>query len=56
MMSANKKERNLVGEPLLSTGDSEAHFKEDTKNSKLTSIPKRGETLLGEDGITGRVR
>lgn len=55
-MSKNKKAPDLVEQPLMSTGTTEAGFEKDTKKSKLASKPKIGETIVGDDGITGRIR
>jgi hypothetical protein len=40
----------------MSTGTTEAGFEKDTRKSKLASKPKIGETIVGDDGITGRIR
>jgi hypothetical protein len=55
-MSKSEKSPDLVEQPLMSTGTTEAGFEKDTKKSKLASRPKIGETILGDDGITGRIR
>ncbi|MDF2791573.1 MAG: hypothetical protein K0S80_4675 [Neobacillus sp.] len=55
-MPENNKSYDFVGEPLISTGDTEAEFKHDTKESKLAGKPKIGEKIIGDDGIEGRIR
>ena len=50
------KNPDLVEQPLMSTGTTEPGFERNTKNAKLASKPKIGETIIGEDGITGRMR
>jgi hypothetical protein len=55
-MPNNEKSDDLVEQPLMSKGTTEAGFEKDTKKSKLASKPKIGETIIGDDGITGRIR
>lgn len=55
-MTKNDKTNENLKQPLMSTGTSEAGFDRDTKGSKPVSKPKIGETILGDDGITGRIR
>jgi hypothetical protein len=49
-----------VEQPLMSTGTSEPGFDSENKGyqpmDRPASRPKIGDTLLGDDGITGRVR
>jgi hypothetical protein len=47
-MPKNEKAPDLVEQPLMSTGTTEAGFEKDTKKSKLVSKPKIGETIVGE--------
>jgi hypothetical protein len=55
-MPKNEKAPDLVEQPFMSTGTTEAGFEMDTKKSKLASKPKIGKTIVGDDGITGRIR
>jgi hypothetical protein len=55
-MQKNEDSADLVEQPLMSTGNTEAGFDKDTKKRKLASKPKIGETIIGDDGITGRIR
>jgi hypothetical protein len=55
-MQKNEKALDPLDQPLMSTGTTEPGFKKDTKKSKLASKPKIGETIVGDDGITGRIR
>ncbi|MGJ7922538.1 hypothetical protein [Neobacillus sp. LXY-4] len=55
-MQKNGNSYDFVGEPLISTGDTEAENKIETKDSKLASKPKIGETIIGDNGIKGRIR
>lgn len=40
----------------MSTGTTEAGFKKEEMKSKAVTQPKIGETIMGDDGITGRIR
>jgi hypothetical protein len=53
-MSENEKPPYFVEQPLAISA--EPGFEKQTKNSKLASKPKIGETIVGDDGITGRMR
>ena len=55
-MTENQKSYDFVDEPLISTGSTEAKLKDETKQSKLASKPKIGETIIGDDGIEGKIR
>jgi hypothetical protein len=55
-MPNNEKSADLVEQPFLSKNTIETGFEKDTKKSKLASKPKIGETIIGDDGITGRIR
>ena len=55
-MEDNPKTKDPLDQPLMSTGTTEPGFKIDTKNAKLASKPKIGETIVGDDGINGRIR
>ena len=52
----NEKSDYFVEQPFMSTDTKETGFEKDTKKSKLASKPKIGETIIGDDGITGRIR
>lgn len=43
-------------QPLMSTGTTEPGFKGNPEDHKKAAAPKIGETLMGDDGITGRIR
>ncbi len=55
-MPNNQKWKDPLEQPLMSTGTTEPGFKKDTKNAKLASKPKIGETIVGNRGINGRMR
>lgn len=55
-MAKNEKSPDLVEPGLMSDVTNDPRYKKDTKNQKLAGKPKVGETLLGDDGITGRIR
>lgn len=55
-MTSNEKSKDPLDQPLMSTGTDEPGFKKDTKNAKLASKPKIGETIVGDNGIEGRIR
>jgi vacuolar-type H+-ATPase subunit F/Vma7 len=55
-MEKNEELPYFVEEPALSTGNTKAELEEQTKNSELVSKPKIGETIIGDDGITGQIR
>ena len=52
----NEKSDYFVEQPLMSKNTTDTGFEKDTKKSKLASKPKIGETIMGDDGITGRIR
>ena len=52
----NEKSGYFVDQSLMSADTTETGFEKDTKKSKLASKPKIGETIMGDDGITGRIR
>lgn len=52
----NTKSVYFVEQPLMSIDTTETGFEKDTKKSKIASKPKIGETIMGDDGITGRIR
>lgn len=53
-MPKNEKIPDLVEQPLMSTGTTQAGFEKDTKKSKVVSKPKIGEIIVGDYGITGK--
>jgi hypothetical protein len=55
-MPKKGKAADLVEPPLIPTGSLEPRYEKDSKNAKLASKPKVGETIIGDDGITGRIR
>jgi hypothetical protein len=55
-MQKNEQAPNFVEQPLMSTGTSEAGFDNDTMKSKPGSKPRIGKAILGDDGITGRIK
>ncbi|HZG73391.1 MAG TPA: hypothetical protein VEY51_17785 [Chondromyces sp.] len=62
-MSQNKEKKvehtsGAMEQPLMSTGTVEPGFDwdKDKSKNKLAAVPKIGETLMGEDGITGQIR
>ena len=55
-MPKNEKAPDSVEQSFMSTGSTEDEIEKDTRKSKLASKPKVGETILGDDGITGRIR
>ena len=52
----NEKSDYFVEQPFMSTDTKETGFEKDPKKSKLASKPKIGETIIGDEGITGRIR
>ena len=55
-MTKTEKDSDLVEPPLIPTGSIEPRYEKDTKNTKLASKPKVGETIIGDHGISGRIR
>lgn len=55
-MSTNKKDDDSLKQPLMSTGTTEAGYKKEETKTKAVTQPKIGETIMGDDGITGRIR
>lgn len=53
-MAKDEKAPYFVEQPFAVSA--EPGFEKQTKNSKLASKPKIGETIVGDDGITGRMR
>lgn len=54
---AHKENKNeVVNQPLMSTGTTEVGFSKENKQKQPTSKPKIGESLMGDNGITGRIR
>ncbi|PLT35132.1 hypothetical protein [Bacillus sp. V5-8f] len=49
-------DNNDVQQPLKATGTNDTGFDWATDGAKLVDKPKKGDTLMGEDGITGRIR
>ncbi|WP_156324380.1 hypothetical protein [Bacillus sp. FJAT-27251] len=43
-------------QPLMSTGTAEPGFKKENKENRLTDIPRIGQGIMGDDGITGKIR
>lgn len=50
-MTKKDKTTDLFEQPLMSTGTTEPGFEMDPNNSKLASVPKIGETTVGENDI-----
>jgi hypothetical protein len=55
-MDKSEKSADLVEPSLMSTVTNDSRYEKDTKNKKLAAKPKVGETIVGDDGITGRIR
>jgi hypothetical protein len=55
-MAQNRKNADLVEPSIMSTDAHEPRNEKDTKNAKLASKPKVEGGILGDDGITGRIR
>jgi hypothetical protein len=55
-MPKNEKAPDLVEQPFVSTGTTEAEFEMDTKESKPANKPKVGNTSVGDDGISDQIR
>jgi hypothetical protein len=55
-MAQNRKNADLVEPSIMSTDAHEPRNEKDTKNVKLASKPKVEGGILGDDGITGRIR
>ena len=55
-MAQNRKNADLVEPSIMSTDAHEPRNEKDTKNAKLASKPKIEGGILGDDGITGRIR
>ncbi|WP_170843756.1 hypothetical protein [Mesobacillus persicus] len=53
-MAKNEKTAERLEQPLMSTGTTEQGFDRDTKDSKVVSKPKIGETMLGDNGKLGK--
>ncbi|WP_404328169.1 hypothetical protein [Mesobacillus maritimus] len=56
MSNKDQSTSGTVEQPLMSTATTEAGFEKNTKKEKLAAKPKIGETIIGDDGITGRIR
>jgi hypothetical protein len=56
MSNDDHKTTGTVEQPLMSTATTEAGFDRNTKKEKLAAKPKIGDTIIGDDGITGRIR
>jgi hypothetical protein len=56
MSNKDQKTSGSVEQPLMSTATTEAGFDRNTKKAKQAAQPKIGETIMGDDGITGRIR
>ncbi len=48
--------RDPLKQPLMSTGTTEPGFDKNRNDKQKAEAPKIGETLIGDDGITGRIR
>ncbi|WP_227936412.1 hypothetical protein [Alkalihalobacillus deserti] len=55
-MLKNEKAPDPVEQSFMSTGSTVDEIEKDARKSKLASKPKVSETILGDDGITGRIR
>jgi hypothetical protein len=55
-MAQNRKNADLVEPSIMSTDAHEPRNEKDTKNAKLASKPKVEGGILGDNGITGRIR
>ena len=56
MATHNRKNADLVEPSLMSTDAHEPRNEKDAKNEKLASNPNVEDVILGDDGITGRIR
>ena len=55
-MAQNRKNADLVEPSIMSTDAHEPRNEKDTKNAKLAIKPKVEGGILGDNGITGRIR
>lgn len=55
-MANNEKVTDVVEQPSMAKSSTDLGVEKQTKNAKLASKPKIGETIIGDDGITGRIR
>lgn len=51
-MRKNEQAPELLEQPLMSTGTTQPGFKKETKKTKQTTIPKIGDTIVGENEST----
>jgi hypothetical protein len=51
----NEKLTSDMEQPLMSTGTSEAGFKKENEK-RVAEVPKIGQGIMGDDGITGKIR
>jgi hypothetical protein len=56
MSNNDQKTSGTVEQPLMSTATTEAGFDRNNKKKRHAVEPKIGETIMGDDGITGRIR
>jgi hypothetical protein len=56
MSNNDQKTSGTVEQPLMSTATTEAGFDKNNKKKRHAVEPKIGETIMGDDGITGRIR
>ncbi|WP_156183124.1 hypothetical protein [Mesobacillus campisalis] len=47
---------SITKQPLMSTGTTEQGFKKENKEKRITDIPRIGQGIVGDDGITGTIR
>ncbi len=55
-MTENGKVPDSVEQSFMTTGSTVNDIEKDTRKSKLAGKPKVGGNILGDDGITGRIR
>jgi len=55
-MENNKEALDVVDQPSMAKSSTDLGMEKETKNAKLASKPKIGETIVGDDGIKGRMR
>ncbi|WP_394236475.1 hypothetical protein [Niallia oryzisoli] len=55
-MPNDEKVTDVVDQPSMAKSRTDLGIEKETKNAKLASKPRVGETIIGNDGITGRIR
>jgi hypothetical protein len=55
-MTENDKVPDSAKQSFMTTGSAVNEIEKDTRKSKLAGKPKVGGNIIGDDGITGRIR